>query len=215
MPMASTLGNAAASATGSALGGVVHAIALARRPRKPMHPKGRVRHGRLFRRGASPQTGVEFLDHVGQDDVLVRESNGIGLPKGWPDIHGLAVRIPDQGDLLFSTTGLGPWSRYLITLTRAQDGAEMTTLFPYATAAGPVILSACYRTPATVELAFARGKGGRGAWEPFADLLLSEREDDDPSLAFDAVLHTPPGLAQYDAVRRVRAASYRTARETR
>lgn len=215
MPLPSTLGNAAASATGSALGGIVHLLAKARRPRKPMHPDGRVRHGRLFRRGVEPATGVEFLDRVGQDDVLVRESNGLGLPQGWPDIRGLAVRVPGEGDLLFSTTGLGPWSRYLITLRRAQDGAEMTTLFPYATHAGPVLLSACYRTPSTVELAFARGPGGRGAWEPFADLLLSERGDDDPSLAFDAVLHTPPGLEQYDAVRRLRAASYRTARDAR
>lgn len=211
MSLATALGHAAASATGSTLSAIVHGLSVARRPRKPMHPDGRVRHGRLFRRGTATPTGVAFLDRVGRDDVVVRESNGIGLPRGWPDLHGLAVRIPGEGDLLFSTTGLGPWSRFMITLTRGQE-ADMTTLFPFDTAAGPVVLAACYRGPDTVELSWARRDG---AWTPFADLLLSRREDDDPALAFDAILNTPPGLGQYDAVRRLRAASYRTARASR
>jgi hypothetical protein len=41
---------------------------------------------------------------------LVRLSRGVGLPSGWPDVLGVAVRVQDGGgvgidlDLLVSTT---------------------------------------------------------------------------------------------------------------
>jgi hypothetical protein len=198
-----------ARATGSVLATLVHALSVVRRPDKPMHPDGAVRRGTLLRTGA--QTGVAFLDAEGVDEVVVRESNGIGLPRGWPDIHGLAVRLDGPVDLLFSTTGTGRLTRYALTVSRGQE-TSMGTLFPYASDLGAVLLSACYRDTDHVELSYARWNG---SWHAFAQLTLGEREPDDPDLAFDAVLHTPPGLRQYDAVRRLRAPSYRVARSSR
>jgi hypothetical protein len=181
-----------------------------------MHPTGQVRHGRMFRRGADPATGVAFLDEVTPIDVVVRESRAIGLPRALPDIHGLAIRVPDpdggHGDLLFSTTGLGRLSRYLLTFSRTTYGRPMTTLLPYDTVAGPIVLAAKASGDSRLELAYAVGDGD---WHHFADLLLSTRESDDPDLTFDPVENTMPGLEQYAAVRKLREPAYRNARASR
>ena len=202
------------SVVGESLGWLVRAMAAVRRPAKPMHPYGAVRDGRLVPYGGS--TGVAFLDETAVVEVVARESRAIGLPEGWPDVHGLAVRVPlaggGHGDLLLSTTGSGPLTRHLLTLTRRQEAGRMSTLFPFRTVIGAVVVSARYRTPEVVELAWAREGEG---WQPFADLMLGERRGDDPDLVFDAVLHTLPGLEQYDAVRRVREPSYARARASR
>ena len=83
-----------AGAVGEALGGAADLAARARGA-KPLHPRGVVLPGVLIRdgRGAS---GVPWLDGVGQTAVLVRISRAGGLPPGWPDVHGLAVRIPPE-----------------------------------------------------------------------------------------------------------------------
>jgi hypothetical protein len=97
------------STGGVLLAGATQAIAAVRPAAKPLHPRGEVVRGRVFRRGARPGTGVAWLDTAGEDDVLVRRSRAIGLPGAAPDIHGLAVRVPrpdgGYGDLLFATTG--------------------------------------------------------------------------------------------------------------
>jgi hypothetical protein len=76
----------------------------------------------------------------------VRESRSVGLPEGLPDIHGLAVRVtnPDgtPGDLLLATTGWGRLTRFVLTVSRTTYGRPMTTLLPYRTDAGPVLLGA-------------------------------------------------------------------------
>ena len=216
MSVLSSAGSASATAGGVVLQGLVRGLAAVRPAHKPMHPKGQVRHGRLFRRGATPPTGVPFLDEAGTVDVVVRESRAVGLPRPLPDVQGLAVRIPDpdggHGDLLFSTTGLGRLTRYVLTLSRTTYGRPMTTLLPYDTVAGPVVLAARASGESRLELAYAIGDGD---WHHFADLLLSTRQPDDPDLTFDAVLNTVPGLEQYAAVRKLREPAYRMARASR
>jgi hypothetical protein len=216
MSVLSSVGSASAAVVGRVLGGLVGGMAAVRPAAKPMHPKGCVRQGRMFRRGATPATGVPFLDDAGTIDVVVRESRAIGLPRSLPDVQGLAIRVPDQdgthGDLLFSTTGLGRITRYVLTLSRTPYGRPMTTLLPFDTVAGPVVLAARASGDSRLELAFAVGDGD---WQHFADLLLSTRRDDDPDLTFDPVLNTVAGLEQYAAVRKLRAPAYRTARASR
>lgn len=213
---AAPLARTAATAGGATLAVLVRGLAAVRRPPKPMHPHGAVRQGRLHRHGGRRATGAAFLDRPGVDDVVVRESRGVGLPSGWPDVHGLAVKVSLDGarhaDLLLSTTGAGRLTRYLLTATRAQEHGLLGTLFPFRSPSGPVVVAGRYRGPATVELVYA---GPREEWQPFAELELGEREPDDPALVFDAVLHPPPGLEQYDAVRRLRGPSYAGARAAR
>ncbi len=192
------------------------ALAAVRPAAKPLHPRGSVAQARLYRHGLQPPLGVEFLDTVSTDDVVVRESRSVGLPGWLPDIHGLAIKVtnPDgsHGDLLFSTTGLGRVTRYALTLSLSQYGRPMTTLLPYRTPAGPVLLGARSSGGSTVEILCAVGDGD---WRHVADLRLSYLEAEDQSVSFDPVRNQVPGLEQYGWVRRLRAPAYVTARRSR
>ncbi|MXG91928.1 hypothetical protein [Nocardioides flavescens] len=214
--LAAPLARTAANTGGVTLAVLVRGLAIVRHPPKPMHPHGAVRRGRLHRRGGPRSTGASFLDQPGVDEIVVRESRAVGLPSGWPDVHGLAVKVPlgaaGHADLLLSTTGAGRLTRYLLTATRAQEHGLLGTLVPFRSPSGAVVVAGRYHGPATVELVYA---GPREDWQPFAELELGEREPDDPELVFDAVLHPPPGLEQYDVVRRLREPSYARARAAR
>lgn len=204
---ASTLG-------GSVLAAATAGLASARLAAKPLHPRGQVVAGRVFRRGSAERTGVPWLDEAGEDDVVVRVSRAIGLPGALPDVHGLAVRVPTgdgYGDLLLATTGAGRVSRFVLTPTRHPRGRPMTTLLPYRSASGPVVLVAEPFGSEVFELSWAHGAG---PWHAFADLRLSGREVD-PDVSFDAVRHQLPGLEQYPTVRRLREPAYATARHAR
>jgi hypothetical protein len=206
---------ALSSLAGSALGGAARVAGAIRPTGKPLHPRGAVRHGRLYRRGTAPPVGVPFLDTVATDEVLARESRAVGLPRPLPDVHGLALRIPNPdgtvGDLLFATTGFGWLTRFLLTPTRSTYGRPMTTLLPYDTGAGPVLIGVHALAQDRLELLFAVGEG---PWRPFAELVLSGRRSDE-DVSFDAVRNTVPGLGQYAAVRRLRAPAYAAARKSR
>jgi hypothetical protein len=172
----------------------------------------------LHRVGGDVPSGVAWLDEPGEDQVLVRRSRSVGLPAPAPDVFGLAVRVPTEGDaygdLLFASTGRGPLSRFVFTPTWAPDRRMMTTLLPYRTPAGAVLLAARHRTDEILELSWARGSG---SWHSFASLRLGDESLDDPDAAvsFDPVRNTLPGLEVYDWVRRLREPSYRSARRSR
>jgi hypothetical protein len=211
-----------AIATASSVGGQVLAAAtraLAARPAaKPLHPQGSVVRGTLRRFGAGETTGSAWLDGTGEDAVVVRRSRAVGLPAPAPDIFGLAVRVPvgggRHGDLLFATTGLGRLTRFTLTAATTPDGRPMTTLLPYRTPAGPVLLSAVFRDETRLELAWA---AGFGSWHPFAELVLhvDPLDEADVPVSFEPVGNPLPGLETYDWVRRLRAPAYRTARRSR
>lgn len=225
------LATAPARLGGAVLATAVRGLAAARPARKPMHPTGRVLRGRLERHGLEPGIGVPFVDRAGVDEVLVRESRGIGLPARLPDVHGLAIQVPlddrDEGhaDLLFSTNGWGPVTRFLVLPSAGMDTRPLTTLVPYRSPTGPLLIGARYAAgqltgPAAqrrVELAVARP---RSDWRVFAYLHLepldpARPDADDPEVEFDPVVHELPGLANYEWVRRLREPSYRIARLSR
>jgi hypothetical protein len=174
--------------------------------------------GTLHRVGGEEQSGVTWLDRPGQDHVLVRQSRAVGLPAPLPDVWGLAVRVPSDGahvgDLLFATTGLGRLTRYTLTVARSPYGRPMTTLLPYRTPAGPLLLCAVLDAEGTIGLSWAVGTG---AWHRFADIRLEQEAvaEPDPQLSFDPLRHELPGLENYGWVRRLREPAYRTARRSR
>jgi hypothetical protein len=159
---------------------------------------------------------VGFVDDIGDEAVLVRESRAAGLPEPLPDVHGLALRVtnPDlsPGDLLLSSTGWGRLTRFVLSASRSTWGRPMTTLLPYKTAGGPMLIGARAVRPGLVELACAVGVG---PWRRFAELSISAEEGPDPTIWFDAVAHQVAGLDQYDAVARLREPAYRAARRSR
>jgi hypothetical protein len=136
------------------------------------------------------------------------------LPAPLPDVHGLAVRVPlpngRHGDLLLASTGLGPSSRFLLRPTR-QPGA-LTTLLPYSTPTGPVLLAAVPRTEERYDLLWARP---RGPWHPWGRLVLRGRGGGDPLLSFDPVANPFPALEHPAWVRRLREPAYAQARRSR
>jgi hypothetical protein len=208
----------AAALGGQALRVATSTLAAARPAAKPLHPRGSVVPGVLQRFG-SGHTGAPWLDEAGEDDVLVRQSRAVGLPAVAPDIFGVAVRIPldegRHGDLLFASTGLGRVSRYTLTASRSPYRRPLTTLLPYRTPAGPVLLAAVHVDERTLDLSCAVLSG---PWTTFGQLRLDpDRPTTKPDvpISFDPLLNTLPGLENYGWVRRLREPSYLTARRSR
>lgn len=145
----------------------------------------------------------------------MRVSRALGLPQWCPDVFGLALRVDlggHHGDLLFATTGWHGLSRFLLRPGRGADG-PLTTLLPYRSSHGPVLLGARRSGAETFELSCAFGTG---PWRPFAELVLAhEPAGPDAAIAFDPLLNTIPGLQPYEWVRRLREPAYATARSHR
>jgi hypothetical protein len=210
-------GRVVAIGGGQALRALTRVAAL-RPATKPLHPRGSVVSAVLHRFGSHQPSGAGWLDERGEDQVLVRQSRAVGLPAPAPDVFGLALRVPTRGgtygDLLFASTGRGRLTRFVLTTGRSPHSRPMSTLLPYRTPTGPVVLSAVYRDQTTVDLSWAVGTGG---WTRFAQLRLGQLPTavSDAPVAFDPVLNTLPGLDNYGWVERLREPSYLTARRSR
>ena len=206
-----------ADGAGRVLSRLTAGLAALRPAAKPLHPDGELFSAQLVRAGSplGSRAGVAWLDDAGSDEVLVRVSAAIGLPSPLPDISGLALRVPGPGrrpaDILFASTGWDPVTRHLL-VPALRAGQPLTTLLPYRTCGGPLVLGARPDGDACFELSWAYV--GRG-WHRFATLTLAESLVDDTGIAFDPVLHQVAGLAQYPWVARIRERSYATARASR
>ena len=219
----SSIPRAASSVGGALLAAGTQGVASLRRARKPLHPDGEVLTGRIYRTGSAVKAGVDWLDDAGEDDADVRLSRAIGLPRALPDIHGLALRVhlgdgdadrsaAQVGDILFATTGWGRVTRFTLTMSRHPRTRPLTTLLPYDTDSGALLLGADGLGAETYELSWARPAGD---WHPFGVLRLSTRHSADREISFDPVLHQLPGLRQYPTVRRLREPAYLRARRSR
>jgi hypothetical protein len=204
-------------ALGRVVGAVLAALARWRRQR-PMHPRGVVFSGVLTRHGSARPWGVAWLDEPGRDDVVVRLSRGFGVPPPLPDLIGLAVRVPGDGDgrvdLLLSSSGAGPLGRLLV-LPRLRSSVVHGSVMAYRSDAGSLRLAAfpLGDDGRTFGLAAAHGSG---PWRRFARLdLVGPARPDDPDLRFDAVGQAPPGLVPDGPMARFRAPAYAAAHDAR
>jgi hypothetical protein len=206
---------------GGVLEGVFATVARVRPAAKPLHPRGETLTATVTRSGLRPGVGVPWIDEPGIDDAQVRVSRAIGLPRGWPDIFGLAVRVPTavgRGDLLFATTGRGTLGRFLLLPGRTTTSWTYTTLIPYRTASGPLLLAANPDGPDAFTLACAHLTEpwrlfGRMVLEPSLSAGAAGAHDSEPD--FDPVLNQIPGLSYYPWASRLREGSYRAARRSR
>ena len=162
----------AASSAGTLLAAATRGVGAVRQAPKPLHPRGSVAVARVSRCTVLA-TGVTWLDEPDSDLVLVRRSRAAGLPRGWPDVHGLALRVAltrgGVGDLLLASTGWGPRGRFLLHAGRHPETLFFGSLLPYRSAIGPVVLGALPRAHDSWVLLWARA---RGPWQPFAQLEL-------------------------------------------
>ncbi|KAA1426433.1 phosphodiesterase [Nocardioides antri] len=215
-PSVPGLANDAAGAVGELLAGASRQLTKVRSDPKPLHPSGVVVTARLVRTG-SAGIAVPWLEIAGTQEVVVRISRAIGLPGAVPDIHGLAMRVPISGrthhaDLLFASTGLGRVTRFMLTAGREITSRPLTTLLPYRSPRGPLLIGACPGggDPLRFQLLWSRWLG---PWVRFAELTVHSTTGPDPDISFDPIANPLPGLQHYEWVRRLRAPAYRAARE--
>jgi len=211
------LGQGAAELAGKALAGAFAATARIRPARKPLHPKGELHTVTIERSGLRDGIGVPWIDEPGTSIGLVRVSRAIGIPNALPDIYGLALRVPLFGgahaDILFATTGLGRLSRFMLLPAQHAGQRAYSTLLPYRTTSGAVVLAALPvgADGLTFDLACAHAGA---AWRSFARMTLTEASSDD-SPSFDPVLNQLPGLTYYEWAAAMREGAYRAARRSR
>jgi hypothetical protein len=213
--------DALARTTGGLLASGTRVLGAVRHRTKPLHPAGVIRRGTITRVGGPVRCGVPWIDEPGRDEALVRVSRAIGLPQSLPDIHGLALRVEPEGrpaDLLLASTGLGRLSRFLLTPARKPSGRPLTSLLPYRSPRGPLLLAATPESPGSLELLEPRSfellwAGPIGPWHRFGRLEFGPPHGDDLPVSFDPILNPLPGLSQYAWVTRLREPAYRTARE--
>lgn len=87
--------NRAGNAIGTAVGGLLAALAAARRG-KAVHPHGVVYAGRLLVTGAPDAPGgAALLSEPGEHEAIVRFSRSVGVPRPLPDLLGMSIRLPD------------------------------------------------------------------------------------------------------------------------
>lgn len=214
-------GEALAAVPGAVLAGAFGAMGRLRPTAKPLHPRGTLHHAVVRRIGLADPSGVPWLDEPGTDHALVRLSRATGLPEQLPDIHGLALRIPvndGHADVLFASTGLGTVTRFTLLAARRASRHPYSTLLPYRTPTGPLLLAAVPvdDDPNHFTLAAA---SMRGPWRTFAHLELDEAPGDAPtgdeSVSFDPVTNQMPGLDYYPWAARLREGAYRASRSSR
>lgn len=226
--MTLTSRSATAVLTGAVLGSVLAAAAaltgLLRRD-KPLHPVGHHGTGHLAVTDPAPDLGIEAIARAGTLPCRARWSRAMGLPQGWPDVEGLALRLQgaaaDGGDadLLFASTGGRAWSRYLLTMSAPGHFGRLTTLLPVRAGDRAVTFRLSPRPdlpdtlpdtlpPSSYALEVARGTG---AWEPVGRVDVSWSEAD-TSDRFDPVTRPLAGLEQYAFVTGLREPAYVAAR---
>jgi hypothetical protein len=206
--------NQLARAGGAILAAATAAVDAVRSAEKPLHPRGAVWEATLERTGhAGPPSGVAWIDETGTDRALARVSTAIGLPPGWPDFQGLALRIDvldGWADVLLASTGTGRLTRYLLRPALTPSAPAYTTLLPYRGPDGPLLIGA----RATGETAYGLSwASAQGPWRAFATVHLGQETDRD--LSFDPLRFPPPGLDTYRWAARLREPAYRTAQRGR
>jgi hypothetical protein len=221
-----------AAAGGWALAAVVAGVRLVRSPR-PIHSAGLLLTGTIEpirSASAAASSGIAWIDECAPGELTARLSRGAGLPVPVPDIWGLAVRTDEGGDVLLSSTRLGvPW-RFVPVPMLSPFGARFSTVMPYRSSRGPVLVGA--RTvsgaPASATTTGQARELGRrpwvlqllwatptGRWRPFAVVRMQSSDGsavDRADVRFDPVLHPPRGARTYEWTRALREPAYRIAR---
>jgi hypothetical protein len=209
------------------------AAAARLRGARPFHPRGAGFRAtvRAHEDGALGWLGEE------PRRALVRLSNSAGLPARWPDVYGLAVRIPDGSgggrplDLLLASSGEAPGVRHLLVPSRGFDVPRYSSLLLFRSAGRLLLVGARHGGPARrrplrlADLEDAASDGGlrfvlavaspMGSWREVAQLEVGEKlpPSTSASLRFHP-WHAPPQLAPVGPLNHLRAGAYDAAQRT-
>lgn len=173
------------------------------RSARVFHPDGVTFAGTVaFTDTQSPTAGAL----AGTWPVHARASKGLGTPGGWPDVHGLAVRIiHEEGpvDLLFATVGRHvPW---VLSPSIGWLDHPYTTFLPYTvgdnhvvlrldaaepSVAGEGDLTTIAKAVAFAPVVFTVRESSGLSWRPIGTLTLELVTEE--TIAFDPVAHQHP-----------------------
>ena len=201
------------------------------RPDRPIHPTGVALTGEIHKRPGAG-SGIAWVDSPGSDTVSARLSRSLGVPSGWPDILGLALRINTEtgpADVLLASTGVSRPGRLVLTAHRYASNSTLSSLMPYKGSKGPVLLAArpehtgkaLPATPDAFREALATGTWTlglyharpTGRWIRFGTLVLTlDPEKADLPTRFDPLLRPLSGAGTYGWAGRLRQPSYEAAR---
>ena len=165
--------------------------------------------------------------------MTARLSRSLGLPGPSPDVLGLALRFASDGtpsDILLASTGASRAGRFALTVRRNAAAGVFSSLMPYKTTSGPLLLAArTVEAPGRLRAqpqTFRSDLGQNvwmlglyharptGPWARFGTLTLGASGPPDTPERFDPVLNTLPGAGTYDWTARLREPSYTAARRT-
>lgn len=214
----------AARAAGLALAAVT--AGLRRWRRRPLHPHGTVYTGTLSVEPDAGAPGAVALGAPAARPVVIRVSRAAGLPAPLPDVFGLAVHWTAEGrshDILFATTGLGRFSRFVLAPRLRPLPGGFGTLMPFVDLDGRPVMLAVARprrlgsveptSLAGTELVLLSARPG-GPWHRLGRLRCGAPTDAAvPRL--DPVRHAPGDLGTYDWTAALRTPAYRAARTGR
>lgn len=213
---------------GAAAAERVFAWLSAGRGSRIFHPQGIAYRGVV--RVDSGVDGVPLLTAGSAHDTTVRFSRGLGLPRGWPEFLGIALRIGDAQDLLLASSSPSPLVRMVPLPARSFFGTTLSSLLPFDADGRVVLVGALVhgrptgdddqldevantRGPVTAVLLVAElGK----PWRRFGGLELGERLPDDEArrLRFDP-WNCAGGLVPHGWINRLRRPAYRGSRRGR
>ena len=205
------------------------------RPNRPIHPTGVALTGTIERWPGCGESGILWIDSPGTAAVSARLSRSIGMPPGWPDVLGLALRITTESgpaDVLLASTAMSWPGRLMLTAHRYASNSKLTSLMPYKGSTGPVLLAArpestgrgLPATPASFRESLAANTWTlglyharpTGPWTRFGTLLLTlDPEQADLNTRFDPLRRLLPGAGTYGWAGQLRKPSYEAARQPR
>jgi hypothetical protein len=193
-------------------------LARARRDRA-LHPQGVTWAATTT--FARPVPGVGALTEPREIEGLLRLSRAVGLPRAFPDILGLALRLHDFDgpgrplDLLLASAPPPPVHQMLAP-ARSFERTWFTGLLRYRVGEDRTVLVAHAAGPGRFALGTVRPRARDVA--PLAEIRVTRRLDPAPAEAasFDPILHAAPDLHQ-DAGRLddLRARAYAASRHAR
>lgn len=212
----------------------VFAAGAGLRHQRTLHPRGASFRGVLVPHADGGLPRPDALAPGRDWPVLVRLSKGAGLPPGWPDVLGLAVRVLDaygegrHQDLLLSTSASPPVLRNLVVPAVGFDRAVYSSITRFDSRGRRVLLGATaarQRAPLTMDRLRQALPGLRftlliaapfGRWEQVAHIDLAERLTDEESAALDFdPWNTSEQLRPVGLLNQLRAPAYAGSRRGR
>jgi hypothetical protein len=214
--MAFTFPGVVARAAAAGLFGFLSAV----RGKRVFHPVGSAYEATVtFDRGVP--LDAELFRRTGPQPAVVRLSRGIGLPESWPDVLGLAVKVPDaygpgrHQDFLFATSGRSPAARHLLVPTKDVRRRPYSTVLFFRIGNERFVLGAFPEQgePLRFRLAAARATGD---WLPLGRIEIGEKLPAEVSeeLSFNPA-NTGGGINPAGRLNRLRGPAYRGSRRAR